>query len=292
MNRQQEEYNNANPMDQETHSPSAPPLRGKTFSLQQDFPNSDGYYQAIAAAADDCLDLIPDARSLLEHVQALSRNRRNLRRLMRNSPSASVDGVLLHSLHERLSIYTPGVDEHLKRLSLLQRLENTLTTTEEQYHLYMLEIELANRLNCAAFRAAGQKVAFLPHCLRDLNARCKAAQKGLDIVCKGCSKACNVNAVSRLLRNAGVEPYIWMEADLPGFFKEQRAAGQPPGVLGMACIPELIEGMRLCQKFNLPVIGIPLDANRCVRWFGEFRWNTTNLIVLERLVNGDGSSSP
>ena len=278
-------------MSEDVRIPSDQPIQGKTFSLQQDVPNSDGYYQAISAAADDCLNLIPDAPSLLERVQVLSGNRRNLRRLVRNSPSASNDAALLHTLHERLSIYTPDVNEHLKRLSFFQRLESTLTTTEEQYHLYMLEIELANRLNGAAFRAAGQKVAFLPHCLRDQTARCKAAQKGLDLVCKGCSKVCNVNAVSRLLRNAGVEPYIWMEADLPGFFKEQKAAGQTTGVLGMACIPELVEGMRLCQKHGLAVVGIPLDANRCVRWFGEFRWNTTNLGVLERLVNGDGKSA-
>ncbi len=269
-------------------SPSPQPIRGKTFSLQQGVPNSDGYYQAVAAAADYCLGSTPDAASLLEHIQAISRDRRRLRGLMRKPASASPDAALLHALHERLALYTPGVAEHLKRLSLVQRFEDTLTTTEEQYHLYMLEIELANRINGEAFRSAGQKVAFLPHCLRDQSARCRAAQKGLDLVCKGCSQACGVNAVSRLLRDAGVEPYIWMEADLPGFFKEQKSAGQKPGVLGMACIPELVDGMRLCQRFGLAVVGIPLDANRCVRWFGEFRWNTANLGVLERLVTGDG----
>lgn len=279
-------------MKTDVRLPSEEPLQGKTFSLQQGTNDSDGYYEAIAAAADVCLEFFPDASALLEHVQSLSRNPRNLRRLRRGPSTASADVHLVHTLHARLSIYTPGVAEHLKRLSLFQRFEKTLTTTEEQYHLYMLEIELANRINGAAFRAAEKKVAFLPHCLRDLNARCRAVQEGLDVVCKGCSKACNVNVVSRLLRSAGVEPYIWMEADLPGFFKEQKTAGQSPGVLGMACIPELVEGMRLCQKFNLRVVGIPLDANRCVRWFGEFRWNTTNLSVLERLVNGTAERRP
>jgi hypothetical protein len=273
-------------MKEDPRLPPDQPLRGKTFSLQQGATNSDGYYEAIAATADYCLDLFPDAPSLLELVQSLSRSQRNLRRLRRAPASASADAALVHTLHERLSVYTPDVGEHLKRLSLIQRFEKTLTTTEEQYHLYMLEIELANRINGAAFRAAGQKVAFLPHCLRDQTARCRAAQKGLDLTCKGCSQVCGVNAVSRLLRDAGVEPYIWMEADLPGFFKEQRSTGQSTGVLGIACIPELVEGMRLCQKFNLPVVGIPLDANRCVRWFGEFRWNTTNLDALDKLVNG------
>lgn len=273
-------------MKEDPRMPPEQPLPGKTFSLQQGANNSDGYYRAISDTADFCLGFFSGTPALLECVQTLSRSQRNLRRLRRGPSSASLDAKLVHTLYERLSLYTPGVAEHLKRLSLMQRFEKTLTTTEEQYHLYMLEIELANRINGVAFRAAGQKVAFLPHCLRDQTARCRAAQKGLDLTCRGCSQVCGVNAVSRLLRDAGVEPYIWMEADLPDFFKEQRSAGQSTGVLGMACIPELVEGMRLCQKFNLPVVGIPLDANRCVRWFGEFRWNTTNLDALDKLVNG------
>ena len=254
-------------------SPFPQPIQGKTFSLQQGVPNSDGYYQAIAAAADDCLGSTPDAASLLEHIQALSRDRRRLRGLMRKPASDSPDAALLHALHERLAFYTPGVAEHLKRLSLLQRFEDTLTTTEEQYHLYMLEIELANHMNMEAFRAAGQKVAFLPHCLRDQSARCRAAQNGLDLVCQGCSQVCGVNAVSRLLRAAGIEPYIWMEADLPGFFqgtkigrtKTGRAGhGLHPGTGGRdAPLPKIRPGGRRhppgCQPLRTLVRGISLE---------------------------------
>ena len=56
------------------------------------------------------------------------------------------------------------------------------------------------------------------------------------------------------------------------------------GVLGIACIPELIWGMRKCRKNNIQVVGIPLNANRCVRWFGEFFPNSIDLMELEKLV--------
>ena len=56
-------------------------------------------------------------------------------------------------------------------------------------------------------------------------------------------------------------------------------------VLGIACIPELTWGMRTCRKKDIPVIGIPLNANRCVRWFGEFFPNSIDLVELERLLN-------
>jgi len=43
--------------------------------------------------------------------------------------------------------------------------------------------------------------------------------------------------------------------------------------------------MRNCQKKNLPVVGIPLDANRCVRWMGEFNPNSVNLEILGLLIS-------
>jgi hypothetical protein len=58
------------------------------------------------------------------------------------------------------------------------------------------------------------------------------------------------------------------------------------GVLGIACIPELTFGMRNCRRNNIPVVGIPLNANRCIRWFGEFFQNSVDLEELDRLVNG------
>jgi hypothetical protein len=49
------------------------------------------------------------------------------------------------------------------------------------------------------------------------------------------------------------------------------------GVLGIACIPELAWGMRDCMKRKIPVVGIPLDANRCMRWMGRFEDTSVNL---------------
>ena len=48
-------------------------------------------------------------------------------------------------------------------------------------------------------------------------------------------------------------------------------------VLGIACLPELINGMRDCGKNSIPVVGLPLNANRCIRWFGKFFPNSIDL---------------
>lgn len=156
--------------------------------------------------------------------------------------------------------------------------------SEEQHHLAMIEIELVNRIYADDFRQSDTKYAFLPHCLRDLDADCRSAQRDIDYVCKGCSVACNVNHVSKMLRLHRVKPYIWMTANLSSLFRKVKKKGNSLGVLGIACIPELMRGMRLCLKHDIPVVGIPLDANRCARWWGEFHPNTVNQTRLKRLL--------
>jgi hypothetical protein len=260
------------------------PLQGKTFSLHGDSANSDGYYVKIASLADGFLKEVPDPRLLLTKIQTLSKSRRRLRKIVSDGGDGSPDGLLVNTLRNELSPYTRGVQEHLRGLSGFDRLDRTLTTSEEQYHLSMLEIELVNRLFADGFKSSEKKLAFLPHCLRDLTADCRAAQRDLDYVCKGCTDDCKVNRTTKLLRRHGVDPYIWMTANLQSLFKKLKREGNSLGVLGIACIPELVRGMRLCMRFEVPVVGLPLDANRCARWWGEFHWNTVNFEILERLL--------
>ena len=48
---------------------------------------------------------------------------------------------------------------------------------------------------------------------------------------RGCSSTCWVNAVSTLLREWNVEPYIWMQANLKRLFREMKDAEGGLGVL-------------------------------------------------------------
>jgi len=57
------------------------------------------------------------------------------------------------------------------------------------------------------------------------------------------------------------------------------------GVMGIACIVELTMGMRSCQKADLPVIGLPLNANRCIRLMGDFYENSVDLEELKLLIS-------
>ena len=260
------------------------PFVGKTYSLYGIGSNSDDYYEQLGLVADHCLTKTDGIEELLSIVLNITQNKRRLKRMAKASSPSTIPSFLVHKLQKEFSPFTKSAAEYLRELPLKKRWDRTLATSEEQYHLYMLEIELQNRLKAKSFQNCDTKLAFLPHCLRDLKAECQSVKRGEDYVCQGCSGVCNINAVSKILRRHGVQPYIWMTANLQSLFRKLKQEGKHPGVLGIACIPELISGLRLCARAEVPVVGIPLDANRCARWWGEFYPNTVNLQQLEKLL--------
>jgi hypothetical protein len=260
-------------------------LQGKTYSLRPHEESSDAFYEKLTLVANRVLVGYPGLADALADLHRLRKKRRFLRQAGQSDVEA-VTGDLVPMLENELGGYVAGVAAHIEQLRFIDRWDRTLTTTAEQYYLMMLEIELTNRLFADRFRASQQKFAFLPHCLRDLEAACRATQRGIDYVCKGCTDTCMVNNASKMLRRHRVKPYIWMKADLRSLFRNMKKEEGTPGVLGIACIPELVRGMRMCMKYDVPVVGVPLDANRCARWWGKFHWNSVNLNKLHSLLTG------
>jgi hypothetical protein len=256
------------------------PVQGKTYSLYGGADTSDAYFRAVANVATACLDASSDLRSLISTLQRESRRPRRLRHLRKEGYDTLI-GLALRLAHKHLSRFLLDVESHRSALSFAKRFRGTLGTTREQYLLYAVEIELMNRLHVSSFGQRKDRIALLPHCLHDLSKTCEARPHGVDNVCVACSSGCYINAVSSVLRRHGVRPFIWMQANLRRLL---RAGREEMAVLGIACIPELVHGMRTCSSYGVPVLGLPLDANRCVRWLGDFHDNTVNLAHLESLL--------
>lgn len=259
------------------------PVAGKTYSLFGEGLSTEPYYERIRGVAYEILRLIPGEEVLLSLIRKVGGRKRLLARAARRGNGTPISDVL-RLLGPALSRYTGNVRAHLTSLPLLSVTDRILRTTEEQYHLHMLEIELVNRLYRKRFLACGRRIALLPHCLRDFRAECRSVQGDLDTVCAGCSQACFVNGVSELLREYGIEPYIWRNAELASLFRRLKGEGTF-GILGIACLPELAHGMHACTERGVPVVGLPLDANRCARWMGRFEDTSVNLERLRGLLN-------
>ncbi len=259
------------------------PLVGKTFSLYGDDLNSDQFYKDIRKCVDLLLQYHKDGFRLLKFLDDAGSSKRKARKL-KNTKDGEILSVILNS-SKYLSGYTRPVKSHLQTLSLREKFNKTISTIEEQYHLKMIEIELVNRLYIDEFKKADIKLAFLPHCLHDLDKDCLAQTDGVDYVCKRCSKKCFINSVTGILNSFDIKAYIWMSANLRSLFRKLKDGKKKIGVLGIACIPELVNGMRMCMKYDIPVVGVPLDANRCRRWMGEFHKTSVNINKLETLLS-------
>jgi len=269
------------------------PFFGKTYSLYSDSTSttttSDDYFKTIKKLADLCLqkygnDGEDNEKKLLFLIRKASKNKPPLNKVLRKNGNNTHSNSIKETLKKSLSTYTKAVEDHLKNLSFFKMFDSTLRTTEEQYHLYMLEIELVNRIYKDSFNRCEYKFALLPHCLRDFNLKCKAVQGDIEHICKGCTKECFILQGSTLLKKYHIDPYISMRMDQEKLLKEVKDKYQSVGVLGIACIPELARGMRLSIRLDIPPIGIPLDANRCSRWMGKAYENSFNLKELENLV--------
>ena len=193
-------------------------------------------------------------------------------------------GKIIRDLEDALAPFLSGVDEHLRTLSLADRLDSTIRTSKEQYLLYMLEIELTNRISRESFMDAPWRMALIAHCLRDFRPGCRSARGDVEDVCTHCDQDCYVNMGSVLLAKYGIHPYISVSMDHRRLFKHLKGEHSGMGVLGIACIPELVQGLRLCEGMGIPAVGIPLDANRCSRWLEECLETTFSLEELNKLI--------
>lgn len=260
------------------------PINGKTYSLFGNSDSTTGYYEAIRMLADSVLALNHNMRELVENIRKFSVKKRLLRKSLRTNNEFSMMKVILNLIDVHLKKYTENVGEHLRTLPVSKFWDRRLATSREQYHLYMLEIEMTNRLYREEFLKADRKIALMPYCLQDFSVACKSSKNGFDYQCKHCSVKCFQNHASRILGAHEIEPYIWMGGNMKNLAKYTFNEKRTFGVLGIACIPELTFGMRQCRRRDIPVVGIPLNANRCIRWYGEFFQNSVDLDELEKLL--------
>ena len=263
-------------------------MQGKTYTLCADDGGSKKYYEDVRRLLSDILDKAlgenEKEKELLQIIRQMS-TRSILRGFSKNPAYKDIQKAILTAISTRLSPYTTNVAPHLRGRSISERFDSIISTKEYQYHLYMLEIELTNRLYAEKFKNSIYRFALIAHCLRDFRPDCRAEPGVVEELCKSCTKECYIHLAGVLMNSYGIDPYISVEMDQEKLFRKLKADHQSIGALGIACIPELVGGMRLCISLGIPAVGIPLDANRCSRWMDKALENTFSLKELERLLS-------
>jgi hypothetical protein len=259
-------------------------IKGQTYSLYGSSSGTDRYYLTIKKLADRLSQHCSDKKNLLAQVRKAGSRSYFSGRLSGEYIDESLASILKKTLREYLSDYTIGVTPHLKSLSLRKKFDKILSTKEEQYHLYMLEIELTNRMYRRAFKQSEYKFALIAHCLRDFRPDCRALSGDVESICMGCTNDCFIHIGSHILKKYNIHPYISVSMDLEKLFRKLKSVHPDIGALGIACVPELAMGMRLCEKTGIIPMGIPLDANRCARWMSQCSESSFSLKELENML--------
>ncbi|MEJ2366389.1 MAG: hypothetical protein P8017_17275, partial [Deltaproteobacteria bacterium] len=146
-------------------------VQGKTYSLFAEGDDSERYFDKIKRLAKLFLQRCPDEKRLLGLIQEVGETT-FLSRLKITGADRKIIQFVRECLRQSLSVYTKKVSDHLKSLSFTQKRDTTLAIREEQYHLYMVEIELVNRIYKEEFKRSNYKFALMAQCLRDFRPGC------------------------------------------------------------------------------------------------------------------------
>ncbi len=123
-----------------------------------------------------------------------------------------------------------------------------------------LLIKLMNKVFYINFArtAYDERALFLPQCLR--NQECPAKLGADGIACVKCQRDCSVKEAKIEAERLGYRVFI-----VPGggFIRRLVAKHRPKGIIGVACLPEVMMGMEMMNKARLPSQGVILLRSGC-----------------------------
>jgi uncharacterized protein len=140
-----------------------------------------------------------------------------------------------------------------------------------EYHLGMVAAEVMNAGLRAEFARRTKRIVLVPACMRGGHAdQCKAHLSGVDMTCTGCDPECNVNALTRRMREIGVQVYVVPHASSFSRWLE-RWQGEPDvSVTAVACLLNILAGGYEMRARGIASQCVPLDFPGCQKhWTSE-----------------------
>lgn len=152
-----------------------------------------------------------------------------------------------------------------------------------EYHLNMVGAEIMNRAYRDVFDKTKRKLVLLPACMRLLPANnCEALKEEDTLKCVGCTSECSANKVKKLGAVSGFDVLmVPHESSISGTRTGKSFLNPDTGVVGIACVLNLISGGLLLNDNGIPAQCVLLDYCGCKQ-----HWNREGLpteINMDRL---------
>ncbi|HML05205.1 MAG TPA: DUF116 domain-containing protein [Methanobacterium sp.] len=133
---------------------------------------------------------------------------------------------------------------------------------EVEYHLNMVGAEIMNRAFNKEFEDRPRKALLLPGCMRISEDICKSEETKLGLKCSRCVKNCNVCQLTDMGDNYGFEVYI-ISHESSAFSKSSKEDREELGIVGVACVSNLIAGGWKSDSLGIPAQCVLLDSASC-----------------------------
>ena len=119
-----------------------------------------------------------------------------------------------------------------------------------------------NRSFKSDFDKRPRKALILPGCMRSSNGNCRAKETNLGLKCIKCTENCNINQLTVMGKEYKFEVYI-VQHESSAFSKSTRKDRDELGIIGVACIPNLIAGGWKSEYLNIPAQCVLLEQSTC-----------------------------
>jgi len=157
----------------------------------------------------------------------------------------------------------------------------------DEYHLNMVGAEIMNRAFREEFLFVKNKVVLLPACMKTYSdSRCIAQNTDSGLHCLGCTPGCRVNELTRLGEKNSFEVFV-IPHESTAFTRWTRkpAEAGEVGIIGIACVLNLIEGGWRSKNLDIPPQCVFLDYCGCSNhWLNKGVSTDINIPQLKRIL--------
>lgn len=132
-----------------------------------------------------------------------------------------------------------------------------------EYHLNMFGAEILNRVMRSDFDQTSERILIVPSCMSEPRTECRAVSAGLHKICTGCTSKCGVSNLQRSMQLQGIAVRIIPHSSGFSKFLEPWQHQKQTGLIGVACVLNLLAGGYEMQRLGIPSQCVFLDNSGC-----------------------------
>ncbi|QUH25905.1 DUF116 domain-containing protein [Serpentinicella alkaliphila] len=198
-----------------------------------------------------------------------------------------------HKSNRVLGLYTKNVNIYLYNSEKVKKFkEDKIFCTKDRnlYHLNMVCSQIMNSLFRRDFLETENKVLLLPVCMTNpKNKKCMSKEFGNNFKCYRCSNTCQINMLTGLGEEWGFKVIVIPhESSISSMNIKSDLISVKTGVVGVACVLNLVSGGGLLSQMNIASQCVILDYCGCKNhWHNKGIATRINVKRLENIMAKD-----